>query len=115
MIVVRVAMTYTHVQVNPQSFPTWASMYPLINRRFEVERRFRELGGRYLVLVRYRDHNQPVLIHNEWVYNSAQIDQSQVVWARELDEEHNRRLLDYFKDRQVWLVNPDDASLVRLR
>jgi murein tripeptide amidase MpaA len=107
-------MTYAHVQINPQSLPTWASMYPPINRRVELERQLRERGGRHLVLVRYRDHNQPVLINNEWVYNAAEIDQSQVVWARELDPEHNRRLLEYFKDRQVWLVNPDDASVAPL-
>jgi len=30
-----------------------------------------------------------------------------VLWARELDEEQNARLFAYFKDRQIWLVEPD--------
>jgi hypothetical protein len=115
MVLARAAMSLAHPQINPQPLPTWASMYPPVNRRFELERQLREQGGKHLVLVRYRDHNRPLAIHNEWVYNADEIDQSPVVWARELDEEHNRRLLEYFKDRQVWLVNPDDARIVPLR
>ena len=107
MVMVRVVLPLAQAPVNPQSLPTWGSMYPPSNRRFELERRFKEQGGKHLVLIRYRDHSRPLPIHNEWVYNAADIDQSQVVWARELDEEHNRRLLEYFKDRQVWVVDPD--------
>lgn len=44
----------------------------------------------------------------EWVYNGADIDGQQVVWARELDAASNSRLMKYFSDRQVWLVEPDE-------
>jgi hypothetical protein len=54
--------------------------------------------------VRYSDdHN----IHDEWVYNGADIDGAKVIWARELGEEQNAKLFAYFKDRQIWLVEPD--------
>jgi hypothetical protein len=57
-----------------------------------------------LLMVRYsEDHN----IHDEWVYNGADIDGSRVVWARELDPEQNAKLFAYYKDRDVWLVEPD--------
>jgi hypothetical protein len=60
--------------------------------------------GKHLILVRYEeDHN----LHDEWVYNGAEIDSAKVLWARELDAEQNRKLFAYFKDRQVWLVEPD--------
>jgi len=60
--------------------------------------------GKHLLMVRYsEDHN----IHDEWVYNGADIDGSKVVWARELDSEQNAKLFAYFKDRDVWLVEPD--------
>ena len=61
-------------------------------------------GGRHLIVVRYTPAHSP---HEEWVYNDADIDGSPVVWARDMGEEKNRELLDYFKDRQVWLLEPD--------
>jgi hypothetical protein len=61
-------------------------------------------GGRHLIVVRYTPAHSP---HVEWVYNDADIDGAPVVWARDMGEEKNRELLDYFKDRQVWLFEPD--------
>jgi hypothetical protein len=57
-----------------------------------------------LVVVRYAQGHSP---HEEWVYNEADIDGSDVVWARDMGEGHNRELLDYFSDRRVWLLEPD--------
>jgi hypothetical protein len=60
--------------------------------------------GQHLILVRYvEDHN----LHDEWVYNGAEMDTAKVLWARELDAEQNAELFAYFKDRQIWLVEPD--------
>ena len=44
---------------------------------------------------------------DEWVYNAANIDSSKVIWAREMDAANNLDLIRYYKDRQVWLVQPD--------
>ena len=74
------------------------------SRRAGVLRELAAKGGRHLVLVRYRLSHDP---GDEWVYNSADIDHSPVVWAREMDPSSNRRLVRYFQDRQVWLVQPD--------
>jgi hypothetical protein len=66
--------------------------------------RLRRQGGRHLVIVRYRtDHD----IHQDWVYNRADIDGSDIVWARDMGGEKNRELLDYYHDRKVWLLDPD--------
>ena len=60
--------------------------------------------GKHLIMVRYdEDHN----LHDEWVYNGAEIDTAKVLWARDLDSAQNAKLFAYFKDRQVWLVQPD--------
>jgi hypothetical protein len=32
-----------------------------------------------------------------------------VVWARDMDEQENRELLRYFKNRRVWLLEPDES------
>jgi hypothetical protein len=79
----------------------WAST------RADAERRLREDGGRHLVIVRYGgDHS----VHEEWVYNDADIDAATVVWAREMGPEGRRRLLDYFKDRIVWVLDEDGSG-----
>jgi hypothetical protein len=61
--------------------------------------------GKHLVMVRYEKDNHN--IHDEWVYNGAEIDNAKVLWARELDAEQNAKLFAYFKDRKIWLVTPD--------
>jgi hypothetical protein len=57
-----------------------------------------------LVVVRYSQDHSP---NQEWVYNHADIDGSKVVWAREMDAAADARLLEYFKDREVWLLRAD--------
>ena len=57
-------------------------------------------------MVRYGEgHN----IHEEWVFNGADLDGAKVLWARELDDkEQNAKLLAYYSGRTVWLVQPDE-------
>jgi len=72
--------------------------------RAGIVRRLESMGGRHLVIVRYRMNHDP---GDEWVYNGADIDGARVVWAREMDPASNRELVRYFADRRVWLVEPD--------
>jgi len=72
--------------------------------RAGIESRLEKLPGRQLVIVRY-GHNH--FLMNEWVYNAADIDESKVIWAREMKQAENVELINYYKDRKVWLVQPD--------
>ncbi|MGC1490789.1 MAG: hypothetical protein WA798_05400, partial [Candidatus Acidiferrum sp.] len=76
--------------------------------RLAILQKLEHTPGKHLIVVRYsEDHN----IHDEWVYNGADIDGSKVIWARELSKEQNDKLFAYFKDRHIWLVEPDVNNL----
>src|SRR5579871_159267 len=75
-----------------------------------VLQKLQALPGKHLVMVRYNDED--LSVHDEWVFNGADIDGSKILWARELDQAQNERLFAYFKDRQVWLATTQDGHLV---
>ena len=75
--------------------------------RAKIENSLEQLPGNQLVLVRYTSKHNPI---DEWVYNAADIDSSKVIWAQEMDASNNAELIHYYKDRQVWLVQPDAVS-----
>jgi hypothetical protein len=73
-------------------------------RRAHVLSELESYPGTQLAIVRYApDHDS----FGEWVYNAARVDSSKVVWARDMDRASNAELLRYFRDRTVWLVQPD--------
>ncbi|HUZ03924.1 MAG TPA: hypothetical protein VMU62_01105 [Acidobacteriaceae bacterium] len=72
--------------------------------RARVEAALEQQPGGQLVLVHYSSDCNPI---DEWVYNAADIDHSKVIWAWDMGAAQNRELIDYYKGRKVWLVQPD--------
>jgi hypothetical protein len=73
--------------------------------RADVVSQLESIPGQHLVIVRYSyDHHN---VNYEWVYNAADIDHSKIVWAREIQGADISPLLNYYKDRSVWLVEAD--------
>jgi hypothetical protein len=83
---------------------TWCSPYEQAWDRPSIQARMENLPGRQLLLVHYSPQHDP---RSSWVANGADIDSSKVVWANDMGPEKNQELIDYFKDRKVWLVEPD--------
>ena len=77
----------------------WGAAGNLARARTQVE--LAERPGLQLAIVRYLPES-----NGEWVYNKADIDHAKVVWARETPGMNIRPLLEYFKGRSVWLVEP---------
>ena len=86
---------------------TWYSPITLNSGRAGIISRLSKQPGLHLVIVHYRADHVPM---NEWVFNSADIDHSRIVWARDMGREQNAELIRYFKDRRVWLAEPDLAG-----
>jgi hypothetical protein len=76
----------------------------LVLQKLQVE------PGKHLVMVRYNEDD--LSIHDEWVFNGADIDGAKILWARELGRAQNEKLFNYFRDRKVWLATTEDGHLV---
>jgi len=77
---------------------------PGVAGRARIEAELEKQSGNHLVIVRYSpEHNSQA----EWVYNRADIDNSKVVWARDIPGVALAPLLSYFNDRHVWIVDAD--------
>jgi hypothetical protein len=40
----------------------------------------------------------------EWVYNSPEIDAQKIIWAHDLGDKEDQRLINYYPDRNIWRV-----------
>lgn len=86
---------------NYRPFHSWSLSRAMMKERLSEE------ASKQIVIVRYfPQHNW----YEEWVYNPADIDGSRVIWARDLGDRRNARLLRYFADRQAWLLEPDGET-----
>jgi hypothetical protein len=87
------------------SNPSWCSPSPADPERAEVLAELRSYPGRQLAIVHYGPHHD--IYFHEWVYNAADIDRARVIFARDMGQAANRELIDYFKDRRVWIIDAD--------
>ena len=100
MIAVRI-IGASFVPLAPHWPSSWCRTPPGNEPRAKLLARLQSDPGQHLVLVRYKPGHS---VHNEWVYNEADIDRAKVVWAREMDPASNTALLRYFKDRKPWIL-----------
>jgi hypothetical protein len=108
LLPLRAAAPRLHIALPPTVIHTWYSTDFHNLDRARVLDQLREQPGRHLAIVRYKPDHE---VLEEWVYNQADIDGSKVVWARDMGAEKNQELIDYFKDRRMWLVEPDEQPV----
>jgi len=65
--------------------------------------------SKHLVFVRYSPTHD--VNSEEWVYNDADLQNSGVIWARDMGDERNRQLLQSFHDRRAWMLEPDSVPI----
>jgi hypothetical protein len=67
-------------------------------------------SGQHLVLVRYAPGHS---VHEEWVYNEADLAAARLVWARSMGAANDRDLPEHFPGRRIWIldVGNDGARL----
>jgi len=85
---------------------------PWSQERLRIAEQLTAMSGGHLVLVDYASQHK---IHQEWVYNAADIDKSHIVWARRIPGRDLAPLLSYFAGRSVWVVYPDETPVRLVR
>jgi hypothetical protein len=90
--------------------PRDPATYPWHWQRAEILERLRHAGGQHLIFVRYSSNHDPI---HEWVYNRADIDDANVIWAQDMGD-RNRELIRYFELRRVWLLEPNEPGVASL-
>jgi len=87
-------------------YETWDAInHQNPQRRIFVNQELEKMPGQLLVFVRY---DYPLhIFQDEWVYNRADIDDSRIVWARDLGAEEDEKLLQYYPGRKALLLQPD--------
>lgn len=72
--------------------------------RASIQSRLAHLPGKQLALVRFGPKRNSL---DQWVYNGADIDDSKVIWARQMDAASDLELMRYYRGRAAWLVQMD--------
>jgi hypothetical protein len=80
------------------------NLQPKNARRDQVAALLNEFVQKHVILVRYTGTQSP---HEEWVYNGADIDAQDIIWAHDLGPAKNASLLEYYQGRKIWLFQPD--------
>jgi hypothetical protein len=65
--------------------------------------------GKHLIVVSY-GHGHSV--HDEWVYNRADIDSAPVIFARAMNNKQDCQLVEYFKSRRIWSLDVVGDQLI---
>jgi hypothetical protein len=68
-------------------------------------------GGQHVLLVRYSSRHP---IHEEWVYNSPDIDRQRVILARAMGKADDCALVRYYPKRDIWYVYPEGGPWPQL-
>lgn len=109
LLSLRIVLPLAHLHIeNPAAPWTWCSPWFQLLPRASVENKLRSMNGQHLVLVHYSEQ------HDEkqgWVNNSADIDNSKIVWAYDMEPKQNEELIRYFLKRHVWIVYPDEDPM----
>ena len=101
MLIIRLIAIPVHAPLEP-SWPRGDLQRAAILGRLE------HTPGQHLVIVDYDSTHD---LDREWVYNPADLNNSKVLWARDLGPQSDRDLLNYYHGRNIWCVNPDSNSI----
>ncbi len=103
MLAVRVGAVPLHIPITPTWPPTAYNSLPSYSSWVKVQTQLESYPGKQLVLVRYSPREESSA---GFVYNGADIAHAKVIWAWDMGPAENEKLIQYYKNRDVWLLGP---------
>lgn len=95
------AMVIRHEHFNPNKTSGWRWS------RVKIMEQLKAKPGKHLIIVKYNPNHDT---DHEWVYNRADIDNSKVVWARDMSRVENQELFKYYSNRTIWTILADEKN-----
>jgi hypothetical protein len=81
--------------------PGWEETWS--ERRVQIVEQLSASPGPDLVLVRYpKEHD---IVNQEWVFNEANVDATQVLWARSDGGPLDQKVRAAYPDRKIWRLD----------
>ena len=74
----------------------------------EMEKAIEKLPGKYIAVVSY---GSDYTVHDEIVYNKADIENAKLIWAYDLGEEKNKVLLSYYNNRKILRIKISGSQI----
>jgi hypothetical protein len=72
--------------------------------RAQIVSKLAARGGRHVIFVHYSPQHPRA---EEWIYNDADIPNSQVIWAHDMSPSDNRDLIHHYPGRELWQFEAD--------
>ena len=105
ILAVRIGLEKAHLPfTQANNFESWCCVQPGNQNKARILAMLERAGGEHLVIVKPKEQSRrfPAVDLQRGRYR-----RSPVVWARDLGPEENRALVEYFRGRKVWLVDPN--------
>lgn len=83
----------------------WCSVPPTNMERASICAKLNRKPEDQLVIVKQYGTGKNTSFN--WVYNRADLQSAKIIWADDMGPAKNQKLIRYFRDRRVWLLNVD--------
>jgi hypothetical protein len=103
MLALRAAAVPLHIPITPTWPPSAYNSVPVHSPLVQFERKLDSYPGKHLVIVVFSPDQKS---NAGFVHNSADIEQSRIIWAWDMGAKKNEELIRYYKNRDVWLMDP---------
>jgi len=103
LLAIATLLVFLYVNVKKNTLSSWHI------ERARLLKQLKQENGKHLIIVSYGpDHS----VHDEWVYNEADIDNAKVIFARAINGAQDCQLVQYFKSHRIWALDVNEDELI---